>query len=388
MNCQFKQAFGKAPSLYFSAPGRTELGGNHTDHQHGLVLAAAVTMNTRAAVAENGLDCIRIRSEGYEPLSVDLSDLAVKPEEKGTSASLIRGIAAAFSERGFRPAGFDACVTSTVLPGGGLSSSASFEVLIGTILNELTGAGLTPLDIARIGRFAENDYYGKPSGLLDQTACAFGGVLSIDFEDTAAPVITKLDVDFAKLGYQLFIIDSGADHSGLTDDYAAVPTELAKICSFFGKRWLREVPEEDFYVNFRNLAELAGDRAMLRAIHVYEENRRVREELAALEAGDMDTYLRTVKASGDSSWKYLQNVIPAGSTFHQEMALTLALVNKLLDGSGACRVHGGGFAGAVQAYVPLESVNDFTAKLESVVGPGMIHPLTVRSEGGVKETAL
>jgi len=387
MNCQFKQAFGKTPSLYFSAPGRTELGGNHTDHQHGLVLAAAVTMDTRAAVAKNGLDCIRIRSEGYDPLSVDLSDLAVKPEEKGTSASLVRGIAAAFADRGITPVGFDACLASTVLPGGGLSSSASFEVLIGTILNELTGAGLTPLDIARIGQFAENDYYGKPSGLLDQTACAFGGVLSIDFEDTAAPVITKLDVDFRELGYQLFIIDSGAGHSGLTDDYAAVPAELAKVCSFFGKRWLREVPEEDFYANFRKLTELAGDRAMLRAIHVYEENKRVKEELAALTDGDMDTYLRTVRASGDSSWKYLQNVIPEGSSFHQEMALTLALVDHLLAGKGACRVHGGGFAGAVQAYVPLSDADSFTKKLGAIIGKEKILPLTIRAEGGIEEHA-
>ena len=378
----FEKNFGHPCRLLFSAPGRTELGGNHTDHQHGLVLAAAVSMETTAAVAENSLGCIRVFSEGYPEFSVDLSDLAVRPEERGTSAALVRGIAAAFARRGITPVGFDAAVTSTVLPGGGLSSSASFEVLIGTVLNHLTGAGIPAPEIARIGQFAENEYYGKPSGLMDQTACACGGVLSIDFADTDAPVITKLDVDFRNFGYQLFIIDSGADHSGLTEEYAAVPAELKKISAFFGKNWLREVPEEDFYANFRTLEALAGDRAMLRAMHVYEDNRRVREQLAALQAGDIETYLRAVKASGDSSWKYLQNVIPAGSTFHQEMALTLALTEKLLDGRGACRVHGGGFAGAIQAYVPLDRVDDFTQKLGAIIGPEKIRSLAVRAEGG------
>lgn len=382
----FTENFGHPCRFLFSAPGRTELGGNHTDHQHGLVLAAAISLDTRAAVAENGLSVIRMVSEGYPDFSVDLSDLNVRPEERGTSAALVRGIAAAFASRGFAPAGFDAAVVSSVTAGGGLSSSASFEVLIGTILNHLTGAGLSPLEIARIGQFAENEYYGKPSGLMDQTACACGGVLFIDFQNTDAPAITKLDVDFRRLGYQLFIIDSGADHSGLTGEYAAVPAELAKICAFFGKKWLREVPEADFYANFRSLEALAGDRALLRAMHVYEENRRVREELAALQGGNTEAYLKAVKASGDSSWKYLQNVIPAGSTFRQELALTLALTEKILCGNGACRVHGGGFAGAIQAFVPLAAAESFTEKLGSIIGKEKIRPLAIRAEGGRKES--
>jgi len=381
---RFESFFNRPAECFFSAPGRTELGGNHTDHQHGLVLAAAVTMDTRAAVAKNGLDCIRIQSEGYEPFCVELSDLSMKPEEKGTSASLVRGITAAFAKRGVRPVGFDAYITSTVLAGSGLSSSASFEVLIGTILNELTGAGLTPIDIARIGQFAENAYFGKPSGLLDQTTSACGGVVSIDFRDTTAPVVTRVNVDFSAFGYQLLAIDCGAGHENLTHEYAAIPEDLEKVCGFFGKRVLRDVPEEDFYANIPVLKQLAGDRALLRAIHVYEENKRVPRELEALISGDFEEYLRLVNASGASSWQYLQNVIPAGNTVHQEMALTLALSAHLLDGKGATRLQGGGFGGTIQAYVPIGDVPSFTEAMEGFLGKGTVVSISIRKEGGVR----
>jgi len=346
------------------------------------VLAAAVALDTKAAVAANGKNLVRIASEGYPEFSVDLTDVSPRAEEKGTSASLVRGIAASFAKRGFQPVGFDATVSSDLIAGGGLSSSASFEVLIGTIMNHLTGAGLSPLEIARIGQFAENEYYGKPCGLMDQTACACGGVLAIDFTDTSAPAVTQLDVNFEQFGYSLCIVDTGADHSGLTDEYAAIPAELKHICSYFGKKFLREVPEEEFYARFASLSDLCGDRAMLRAIHVYNENRRVKEELAALKEGDFEKYLRAVRASGASSWQYLQNVIPAGSSVHQEMAVTLALIDHLLEGKGACRLQGGGFAGTVQAYVPVDEVDTFITKMEGFLGKGKVTVVSIRREGG------
>lgn len=377
----FTKRFGREPVYSVSAPGRTELGGNHTDHQHGLVLAAAVTLETRAAAAPNGLSCIRIHSEGFDDFTVDLNDLSARKEEQGTSAALVRGIAAGFAEKGHPFCGFDAAITSSVLPGSGLSSSASFEVLIGRIGNELTGARLTPVEIAKIGQFAENRYYGKPSGLMDQMVCSVGGVLAIDFENTQDPVITPVDHDFSASGYQLMIIDSGADHQDLTSEYAAITEELSLICSYFEKKVLREIPEANFYENLDNLRQLAGDRAVLRAIHVYEENRRVLRQVSALQCGNFEEYLSLVNASGASSWQYLQNVIPAGNTAHQEMAVTLALVSKELHGAGACRLQGGGFGGTVQAYVPKADVVTFTKNLEALIGKEKIRPVFLQKSG-------
>ena len=305
----------------FSAPGRTEISGNHTDHQHGRVLAAAVDLKTTAKVALNGTDEIRVRSEGYEPVAVGLGSLEKRPEEKNTTAALIRGVAAAFQSRGAALKGFDADVTSTVLPGSGLSSSAAFEVLIGNILNTLFFDGrMNAVDIARVGQYAENEYFGKPCGLMDQTASSVGGMVYIDFNDPAAPVVEKLSFDFAATGHALCIIDTGASHADLTDEYAAIPGEIGKICAHFKKTVLRDIPEESFYGELKALRAEAGDRAVLRAMHVYEENKRVLLQKQALEKGDFDAFLALTNASGRSSWCLLQNVVPAGYREHQDVA--------------------------------------------------------------------
>ncbi|MBR6526502.1 MAG: galactokinase [Lachnospiraceae bacterium] len=369
----------------FSAPGRTEIGGNHTDHQHGCVLAAAVDLETVAKVTLNGTDCIVVQSEGYPLVAVDLADLSVHEEEKNTTAALVRGVASAFAKRGASLQGFDAEIRSDVLPGSGLSSSAAFEVLMGTICNELFyNSRLTPMEVAQIGQYAENVYFGKPCGLMDQMASAVGGTVFIDFEDTDAPMVLRMDFDLQKAGYALCIIDSGADHADLTDEYAAIPGELGQICQFFGKNFLRQIPEKEFYRGLPQLRGQVSDRAILRAMHVYQENHRVLQQVQALKKNDVDIFLHLVKESGRSSWMYLQNITPAGAILHQEVAVVLALCDHLLQGRGAYRVHGGGFAGTVQAFVPLELLDEFCADMERVLGSGKCHVLNIRPQGGVR----
>ena len=369
----------------FSAPGRSEISGNHTDHQHGCVLAAAVNLETVADVCLNGTNNIRVQSEGYPAIQVDLNDLSVHEEEKNTTAALIRGVAASFVQRGAKLQGFDAKVRSTVLPGSGLSSSAAFEVLFGTILNELFfDKKLSAVEIAQIGQYAENVYFGKPCGLMDQMASSVGGLVYIDFENPQEPVIEKIDFDLAKAGYALCIIDSGADHADLTDEYAAIPYELKEVCSFFGKEVLRQVPEEDFLKALPELRSRVSDRAILRAIHVYQENKRVRVQAAALRNADLAAFFHLVRQSGHSSWMYLQNIYPAGAVAKQEVALVLALCDTLLQGRGAYRVHGGGFAGTVQAFVPFDILPRFKAGVENVLGVGKCHVLNIRSDGGIR----
>ena len=369
----------------FSAPGRTEISGNHTDHQHGCVLAAAVNLETTARVTLNGTDRICVRSEGYAPAEIDLKDLAVHEEEKNTTAALIRGVAAAFAQRGAGLRGFDAEVRSTVLPGSGLSSSAAFEVLIGTICNELFfEKKLSAVEIARIGQCAENVYFGKPCGLMDQTASSVGGMVFIDFQDPDNPVVEKLAVDFEKEGYALCIIDTGADHADLTEEYAAIPGELKQVSAFFGKEVLRDIPEAGFFAALPELRGQVPDRALLRAFHFYQENERVVLQAQALRQGDFETFLRLVSESGRSSWMYLQNITPAGAVQHQDVALTLALCDRLLRGRGACRVHGGGFAGTVQAFVPLDMREEFRQGVEAVLGAGRCHVLSIRPQGGIR----
>ena len=369
----------------FSAPGRTEISGNHTDHQRGCVLAGAVNLETVAEVTLNDTGIICVESEGYAPVSVDLADLAMREEEKNTTASLIRGVAAAFVNRGAKLQGFDAKVRSTVLPGSGLSSSAAFEVLIGTILNELFyGKQLTAVEVAQIGQWAENVYFGKPCGLMDQTASSVGGMVFIDFADPANPVVERLDFDFSEAGHALCIIDSGADHADLTHEYAAIPGELKKLCALFGKDVLREIPKEEFYARLPEIRHQVPDRALLRAIHFFEENQRVQTQAQALREHDFDTFLQLVKASGRSSWMYLQNITPAGETEHQDVALALAMCDILLQGRGGFRVHGGGFAGTVQAFVPLDMLDAFKSGIEAALGEGKCHVLSIRNEGGVR----
>ena len=369
----------------FSAPGRTEISGNHTDHQHGCVLAAAVNLETVAEVIVLDDPVIIIHSEGYAPVEINLNDLNVHLEEANTTKALVRGVAAAFRQRGAELKGLLAKVRSTVLPGSGLSSSAAFEVLMGTIFNVLFfGGKLSPVEIAQIGQYAENVYFGKPCGLMDQTASSVGGMVYIDFADPAKPVVEKLDFDFAKAGHALCIIDSGADHADLTDEYAAIPGELKQVCAFFGKEVLRDIPEEAFFSALPELRHKVSDRAILRAIHFYQENKRVQRQAQALREGDFETFLRLVTESGRSSWMYLQNITPAGAIEHQDVAVALALCDTLLQGRGAYRVHGGGFAGTVQAFVPLDMLDGFKTGTERVLGAGRCHVLSIRSQGGIR----
>ena len=369
----------------FCAPGRTEIGGNHTDHQHGRVLAASVDMDMIAAAAPTKDDVICIQSEGYPMCRIRLDSLDPVPEEKNSTAALIRGVAARFAQMGCRLGGFRAVVTSGVLPGSGISSSAAFEVLVGNIVNGLFfSSRADAVTIAQIGQYAENVYFGKPSGLMDQTASSVGNILTIDFEDTDHPVVRQLNVDFEKAGLALCIIDSGADHADLTDEYAAIPSELKQICQFMGREVLREIPREEFMDKLPELRKCAGDRAILRAIHFYADNERVPRQAQALEEGDIEGFLRLVKESGFSSWMYLQNITPAGRTAHQEMGVALALCDTLLAGRGAFRVHGGGFAGTVQAFVPLDMLEAFRQEIDRVLGEGSCHVLSIRPVGGIQ----
>ncbi len=381
----FGSAFGGMPERYFSAPGRTEIGGNHTDHQRGRVLAAAVNCDTLAAVRANDTDAIRVLSQGYPICSIDLSSLRPAAEEINTTPALIRGVAARFVQLGCPVSGFDAYCTSTVLPGSGLSSSAAFEVLIGTVINHLFFSGkATQPEIAQIGQYAENVFFGKPSGLMDQMASAVGNLVAIDFFDKEHPVITPVNFDFSACGYALCIIDSRASHADLTDEYAAIPNEIKEVCHHFGKEVLSEIPEEEFYAALPTLRKECGDRAVLRCIHFYEDNARVPQQVAALEQGDFGRFLELVKESGESSWMYLQNVIPAGYKEHQDMAVSLALCRHYLQGKGAYRVHGGGFAGTVQAYVPFDLLDSFRSGIDDALGQGACHVLSIRPQGGVE----
>ncbi len=381
----FAAAFGSAPTRYFSAPGRTEIGGNHTDHQRGRVLAGAVNLDTVAAVRPNGSNTIRILSEGYPLCQVDLSVLEPVEGEKNSTMALIRGVAARFAQLGCRVEGFDAYCRSTVLPGSGLSSSAAFEVLIGAIINHLFFDGrISQPEIAMIGQYAENVFFGKPCGLMDQTASAVGGMVTIDFAHKNRPDIQPVSFDFAACGHALCIIDSGADHADLTEEYAAVTVDYRHLCDHFGAEVLTEVPEDAFYAAIPALREKCGDRAVLRGIHQYAENKRVSQQVQALRSGDFDRFLALVTESGQSSFMYLQNVIPAGYVRHQDMAVALGLCQHYLQGRGAYRVHGGGFAGTVQAFVPLDMLEAFKKNMEIALGEGACHVLSIRPDGGVE----
>ena len=379
------EIFQTMPERYFSAPGRTEISGNHTDHQHGCVLAGAVNLDTVAAVRINGTNKIRIQSKGYPMCEVSLDQLTPVESEINSTPALVRGVAARFAEFGCEVKGFDAYCESTVLPGSGLSSSAAYEVLIGTIINGLFfDKKLSAIEIAQVGQYAENVFFGKPCGLMDQMASSVGGMVFIDFKNPQAPVVEKIDFDFASAEHALCIIDTGADHADLTDEYAAVPGELKALCQILGEGELRSISKMDFYNNIQRVREEVGDRAVLRAIHVYDENQRVKLQKKALQAGDFNAFLSYVTESGLSSWRYLQNVIPAGRKEKQEVAFALTIAEKLLNGRGACRVHGGGFAGTIQAFVPNDLLEEFKSGMESVLGEGSCYVLSIRPQGGVE----
>ena len=373
----FARTFRRPAEALFSAPGRTELGGNHTDHQHGCVLAAAVDLDILAAAAPNGSSVIRVLSQGYPLTEVDLREPEPRDDERDTSAALIRGVAARMSALGcdLRVGGLDVYMISNVPKGSGLSSSAAYEVLIGTMLNELFWDGhCTPVELAQIGQYAENVYFGKP----------VGGVVFIDFADTAHPAVERLDVELQSYGYALCILDSGAGHEGLTAEYRSITDELRAVCRVFDREVLRDVPEEAFLARLPEVRAAAGDRAVNRAFHVYAENRRAQEEKQALGRGDFDRFLELVRESGRSSAMYLQNIIPTGSAAAQELMVTIALCERILEGRGAVRVHGGGFGGTAQAFVPLDMLSKFKETTEAALGQGRCHVVMIRPAGGIR----
>ena len=367
-----------------SAPGRTEICGNHTDHQHGHVLAAAVNLDFLACVSPNGTQTVHFQSEGWPMTTVDLSDLEQQEAEKETTASLVRGVMAELAKAGYTIGGFDMYAVSNVLPGSGLSSSAACEILLGVAGNHLFCQDeLDAVTLAKIGQKAENQYFGKPSGLMDQTASSVGDAVAIDFADPSAPIVRSVTANLEELGLALCIVDCGADHAALTGEYASIPREMEQVAAFFGKKVLREVQEEEVLKAMPQLRRAVGDRAVLRALHFYADDRRAVEEADALERRDRDAFLQLVKESGRSSWELLQNITPAGAVEAQDMAIALEAAEIALNGKGACRVHGGGFAGTIQAFVPTESVSEFCEKMELMLRKGCCHVLNIRPTGGI-----
>lgn len=366
----------------FSAPGRTEVGGNHTDHEHGCVLTGSVNLDVIAIVSKNDDNVVRIKSEGYPLDEVSLDELDINPNEEGKAISLIRGVIAFFKEAGYEIGGFDAYTTSNVLKGSGLSSSAAFEVLICNILKGLYGNDISAEEIAKISQKAENVYFGKPCGLLDQMACSVGGFTAIDFMDPNNPIIEKVDFDLSSFNHSLCIINTGGNHADLTDDYAAITRDCKAVSRFFGCEFLRDVSVDEFYANIANVRSKLGDRAVLRAIHIFDENERAIAQKKVLQNKNFDEFLRLINESGNSSYKYLQNVYSVSAPNEQGISLGLAISEKALSGKGACRVHGGGFAGTIQCFVPNEILDEFKEKLENVFGEGSCYILNIRPFGG------
>lgn len=382
----YENTFGVVENVsLFSAPGRTEIGGNHTDHQHGCVLAGSVNLDVIAAVSENSSNVIRIKSEGYDMDQISLDNLEVDEKEFNRASALIRGVVAKFVEMGYSVKGFDAYTTSNVLKGSGLSSSAAFEVIIGTIINGLfANKEVSAVEIAKIGQYAENVYFGKPSGLMDQMASSVGSIVAIDFKSTENPVVDKVEFDFTKTGYSLCIIDSGADHADLTDEYAAITVEMREVANYFGKDYLREVDPKAFYDSLSELRKKVNDRAILRAIHFFNDNERAIDEVQALKENNFEKFLKIVKKSGQSSFMYLQNVYASSMPTQQAVSLALALCDNILGCKGAYRVHGGGFAGTIQAFVPNDMLDEFKTTIENVLGKDMCHVLVIRPVGGIR----
>ena len=380
----FEKDFNSDADLrFFSAPGRTEVGGNHTDHNNGKVIAAAINLDAVAAVEARDDGVICVNSQGYAPIIVDSNDLSIIDEEKGTSSALIRGVCGRFNQLGYKYGGFNASVTSQVLSGSGLSSSAAYEVLIGTILNYLYNDGkISAVEIAQISQYAENVYFDKPCGLMDQTACSVGGFVKIDFEDTNKPVIQKVDFDIAKHGYNLCIIDTGGNHADLTGDYAAIRLEMNSVAECFGKKVLRQVDEADVMSNIGDIRKKTGDRAIERAIHFYNENKRVERISDALSKGDTEEFKKIIIESGKSSYMYNQNCFTLTNPAEQPVALALCVAEELLKDKGAYRVHGGGFAGTIQCFVPVDETENFVQAMRKILGDDSCYILKVRSHGG------
>ena len=383
--CKFETYYGEGDVAVFSAPGRSEIGGNHTDHQHGEVLAAAINLDAIAIVRKTTDKVVRVRSDEYPEVVITLEDISLKTEEKETTLSLVKGVLAGFVERGFHIGGFDAYITSDVLIGAGLSSSAAFETLIGTILSGLyNGMSVSPIAIAQIGQYAENVYFGKPCGLMDQMASSVGNLVHIDFKNPQEPVVEKVDCDIEKLGYSLCITDTKGSHADLTHEYAAVPEEMKAVAFYFGKEVLQTITVEDILSNIDAIRKKAGDRSVLRALHFINENKRVEREVDALKKDDICKFLKAVKESGDSSYKYLQNVYANSDVEHQNVSLALAISEMFLSENGVCRVHGGGFAGTIQAFVKTEYVCDYKMNMNRIFGENACQDLKIRKYGGIQ----
>ena len=385
---RFVNKYGDSDGLrLFSAPGRTEVGGNHTDHQQGCVLAAGVDLDVIAVARKTDTGIIRIQSEGFAEDVIDLSVLTPQEDEVEHAPALVRGVAARFKQLGYEIGGFDAYTTSNVLKGSGLSSSAAFEVLVCTLLNSLyNDEKMDSVEKAIVSQYAENEFFKKPCGLMDQMACSYGGFVGIDFDDTANPVIEKVDFDFKAVNHSLCIVDTGGCHADLTADYAGVPAEMKAVAAYFGKGVLRDVDEDEFYSSISKLRETVSDRAILRAIHFFNDNRRAVELKEKLKANDFDGFKQTILESGKSSLQCLQNVFAASNPSEQGLTLALTLTEKILNGKGAFRVHGGGFAGTIQAFVPNDILPEYKQKIEKVFGEGKCYVLSIRPVGGVEIT--
>lgn len=380
---KFISLYGDQEIEIYSTPGRSEVSGNHTDHQNGEVLAAAINLDIIAVVSKN--DVVKVLSDDYDLKPISLDDLSKNEDEVGTSEGLMRGVLARFKELGYAIGGFNGYMTSDVLQGSGLSSSAAFEVMIGTILSGLYNEmKVDPVVIGQVGQYSENVYFGKPCGLMDQSACSVGSLIHIDFKDNSKPVVEKVDVEFSSFKHSLCIVDVHASHADLTDDYAAIPYEMKKVANYFNQEALREVDKDEFYLNLPKIREILGDRAVLRAMHLFEENKRVDQQVKALEEGDFDTFKKLIKESGDSSFKYLQNVYSSHDLTNQSVSIGLAISDISLGDKGVSRVHGGGFAGTIQAFVPNDIVSMYKKNMEHVFGEGACHVLKVRPYGGMK----
>lgn len=377
--------FGDKDIEIYSAPGRTEVGGNHTDHQHGEVLAASINLDAIAVVSYNFHNKINIFSIGYTPIEIDLNNISFNKEEEGTTTSIIKGILNGFTNHGFKIGGFNACITSDVLNGAGLSSSAAFETLIGTILSGLfNNMTISPVDIAIIGQYAENNFFGKPCGLMDQMACSVGNFVHINFKNPESPVIEQVNFDLNKEGYSLCIVDTKGSHADLTDDYASIPYEMKEVAASMGKNLLGEINGGEFFNEIPVLSKKVSSRAILRAIHFFNENKRVQVESKALKNYDFEEFLHTVKESGDSSYKLLQNIYSPKDATNQPISLALTLTENFLGTNGVCRVHGGGFAGTIQVFVKNSIVDEYKNYIEKVFGTDSCHILTIRNVGGTK----
>ena len=382
---KFEEHYGDGEIKIFSAPGRSEIGGNHTDHQHGKVLACAINMDAIGIVKKVRDEEVRIISDGSEEIVVDITDLAIREEEKGSTLALIKGVLAGFQEKGYEIGGFSAYVTSDVLIGSGVSSSAAFETLIGAILSGLYNKMMvSAVEIAMIGQFAENVYFGKPCGLMDQMACSIGSLAYIDFLNPKKPYVEKISFDLEKFGYSLCITDTKGSHADLTDEYAAVPDEMKRVANYFCKEVLVDVSLDKLLDNVAEMRKVLSDRCILRAIHFLGENKRVEEEVEALKNKDIDAFLKNIQASGNSSYKFLQNVYSVKNVYQQNVSLALALSETVLGNSGVCRVHGGGFAGTIQAFVKNEDVKAYQTYMNRIFGNGSCSVLKIRKYGGMQ----